>query len=109
MNPTLFELGVALVMLTVTVFLIVRFWRYMAAGSERRMQLMLARAGVAPKLVSRGDSAAIIKDVRSRCRHCPSEDRCDRWLAGEVEGDNSFCPNAQLFRSLARSSGQTAS
>ena len=33
---------------------------------------------------------------------CRSEDLCDGWLAGNVEGDNSFCPNARIFRVLKR-------
>jgi hypothetical protein len=108
MTPTLFEIGVALVIVSVTVFLIAWFWRYKALASERRMTQMLTRAGVAPELVRSGDSEAIIKDVRSRCRSCPSEDLCDRWLAGEVEGDNGFCPNAQLFRGLTKTTGHAA-
>jgi hypothetical protein len=35
--------------------------------------------------------------VRARCRRCPVEDVCERWLAGELEGDNGFCPNANVF------------
>ena len=108
MNPTLFQLGVAFFMVAVSAFLVVWFWRYSAAASQRRMMQMLTRAGVAPELVRRGDIEAIIKDVRRRCRTCPSEGYCDRWLAGEVEGDNAFCPNAEIFRSLARSKERIA-
>ena len=101
MNPTVFELGFALFIVAVSVSLVVWFWRYMAATSERRTMQMMTRAGVAPELARRGDTEAIIKDVRTRCRKCASEDFCDRWLAGKVDGENSFCPNAKLFRSLA--------
>jgi hypothetical protein len=107
MNPTLFQIGVALLMVAVSVALIVWFSRYVAAASGRRMIRMLARAGVDPEVAKRGDTEAIIRDVRSRCGRCRSEDLCDRWLAGNVEGDNSFCPNAQIFRSLMKPAGRS--
>ena len=108
MNPTLFEIGAAIVMMTVSVVLIVWFLRYMVAASGRRMMRMLTRAGVDSEVARHGDTEAIIKDVRSRCLRCRSEGLCDRWLAGKVEGDNSFCPNAQIFRALTRTAGRIA-
>lgn len=103
MNRALFEIGLAAIMLAVGGALLVWYWKYHAAGSKRRMTRMLTRAGVAPEVISGGDVEAIKKDVRRRCRTCSSEDLCERWLAGEVEGENDFCPNAEVFRSLARS------
>ena len=108
MNPTLFEIGVAALMVAVSVALVVWFSRYMAAASGRRTMHMLARAGVDPEIAMRGDTEAIIRDVRKRCRRCQSEDLCDRWLAGSVEEDNSFCPNAQIFRRLTKTAGRIA-
>ena len=108
MNPTLFEIGAAIIMVAVSIALIVWFFRYLAAASGRRMMHMLTRAGVDPEVAKHGDTEAIIQDVRSRCRKCRSEDLCDRWLAGKVEGDNSFCPNAQIFRILTRTTGRIA-
>ena len=108
MNPTLFEIGVAIIMVAVSISLVVWFSRYVAAAAGRRMMQMLTRAGVDPEVARRGDTEAIIQDVRSRCVRCRSEDLCDRWLAGKVEGDNSFCPNAQIFRVLTRSPGRIA-
>jgi len=108
MNPTLFEIGVAALMVAVSVALIVWFSRYMAVASGRRMMHMLMRAGVDPEVAKQGDTDAIIHDVRSRCRRCQSEDLCDRWLAGSVEGDNGFCPNAQIFRGLTKTAGSIA-
>src|SRR6266498_5925162 len=102
MNPTLFEIGVAIFMVAVSVGLIVWFSRSMAAASGRRLMHMLTRAGVDPDVAKHGDTEAIIQDVRRRCLRCRSEDLCDRWLAGKVEGDNSFCPNAQIFRTMTR-------
>ena len=106
MNPTLFEIGAAIIMVAVSIALIVWFSRYLAAASGRRMRNMLAHAGVDPEVARRGD--AMMRDVRSRCSKCRSEDLCDRWLAGKVEGDNSFCPNAQIFRILTRTTGRIA-
>ena len=108
MNPTLFEIGAAIIMVAVSIALIVWFSRYLAAASGRRMMHMLTRAGVDPEIARQGDPEAIIQDVRSRCRKCRSEDLCDRWLAGKVEGDNDFCPNAQIFRSLTRTTARIA-
>ena len=97
MNPTLFEISVAAVMLGASVALLMWFWSDMGAASERRTMDMLASAGVGniPP-----DHEPIMQDALRRCRRCPSEGLCERWLAGSVEGDNSFCPNAQIFRKL---------
>jgi Family of unknown function (DUF6455) len=108
MNPTLFEIGVAMFMVAVSVALIVWFSRYLVAASGRRTMHMLTRAGVDPEVAKHGDTEAIIQDVRRRCIRCRSEDLCDRWLAGKVEGDNNFCPNAQIFRVLARTTRRSA-
>ena len=108
MNPTLFEIGVAAVMVAVSLGLIVWFSRYLAAASRRRMMHMLARVGVDPEVSKHGDTQAIIKDMQSRCVRCRSEGLCDRWLAGKVEGDHSFCPNAQIFRTLTKNVGRIA-
>jgi hypothetical protein len=108
MNPTLFEIGVAISMVAVSVALVVWFSRYVATASDRRMMHMLTRAGVDPEVARHGDTEAILEDVRRRCGRCRFEGLCDRWLAGKVEGDNSFCPNAQIFRTLTRTSAATA-
>jgi hypothetical protein len=107
MDPTLFQIGVALLMVAVGVALVVWFSRYVVAVSGRRMISMLTRAGVDPEVARRGDTEAIMRDVQSRCVRCRSEALCDRWLAGKAEGDNSFCPNAQIFRSLAKTAGRS--
>ncbi len=108
MNSSLFEIGAAMVMVAVGVALVLWFWKYLAATSERRMMRMLTSAGVDPEIAKRGDTEAIIQDVRSRCRNCRSEDLCDSWLDGKVEGDNSFCPNAEIFRNLRTVAGHPA-
>jgi uncharacterized protein DUF6455 len=108
MNPTLFQIGVAIVMVAVSAALIVWFARSMAAASGRRTMQMLTRAGVDPEIARHGDTEAIIRDVRRRCIRCRSEGLCERWLAGKVEGDHSFCPNAQIFRTLTGSTARSA-
>jgi hypothetical protein len=101
MNPTPLEIGVALFMLAVVVTLCVWFARFLSASSGRRMVRMLARAGVNPDIMARGDNRAVIEDIRLRCQKCQAEDQCERWLAGKAEGDNSFCPNARIFAALS--------
>ena len=108
MNPTLLEIGVAIFMVAAIVALFVWLSRNVADVSGKRMTQMLTRAGVDPEVVGRGDTEAIIQDVRSRCGKCMSEDLCDRWLAGKVEGDNGFCPNAPIFRMLSKTTGLLA-
>lgn len=109
MTSTLFEIGVAIFMVTAGIALVVWFSRDIAAASGRRMMNMLAHAGVAANVASHGDNGAVMREVRSRCGKCRSEDLCDRWLAGKVEGDNDFCPNAQIFRGWTTRSERTAS
>ena len=109
MSPTLFEIGVALFMVAVSVALIGWFARSLASASGRRTMHMLTRAGVDPEVARRGDAEALMQDVQRRCRRCMAEDLCDRWLAGKVDGDETFCPNAQLFRLLRRASARSAS
>lgn len=106
MSPTLFEIGAALVMVAVIVALLVWFARSLAASSERRMIRMLMRAGVNLDIAARGDKEAIIEDIRSRCRKCRVEALCERWLAGKTEGENTFCPNAQIFSALTNNKGR---
>jgi len=106
MDPTLFQIGAAIVMVAVSVAILVWFIRYLRVTSERRLMLMLKRTGVDPEIIAQGDTETIFKDVRSRCRKCQSEDLCERWLAGEVEGGNAFCPNARIFSILKYNRGQ---
>ena len=109
MSPILIEISIAILIVAVCVALVVWIGRYTGAASERRMTGMLKRAGVDPEVATGGDATAIIKEVRSRCRRCESEDLCDRWLEGKVvKGGNSFCPNARIFRNLARKTRRTA-
>jgi len=108
MDSTLYEIGVATLMVAVIVALIVWFFRDLATVSARRMTQMLMRAGVDPEVARQGNVEAIMQDVRRRCQKCRSEALCDRWLAGKVEGDNNFCPNAPIFRMLGRIGARVA-
>ena len=100
MNPTLVDIGMAAFMAAVSVSLVVWFARDLATVSGRRMTRMLARAGVDPQVAVRGETGTTMREARRRCRGCRSEALCDRWLAGKAEGDNDFCPNAEVFRRL---------
>ncbi len=107
MDPT--QISVAIIMVGVAVAIVVWLQSSQAAASARRMMGMMTRVGLNRGTVTLGDARtmAIIKEARHRCRRCPREDFCDRWLAGEVEGDNTFCLNAQTLPILAGTSGPT--
>jgi hypothetical protein len=107
MTPTI--ISVAIFMVGVSVASIVWLQGYRVAASARRLTDMMARVGLDPEIATPGDprSKAIIKETRQRCMRCPREDLCDRWLAGKVTGDDTFCPNAQTFRVLAGASERT--
>jgi len=105
MNPTSLEFGIAILMVAVGIALIIGFSRHIAAASGRRMAEMMMCAGVDPEVSRKDDAQAIIQDARSRCIRCPSEGLCERWLAGKVEGNPGFCPNARLFRMLSGTTG----
>lgn len=96
------DVTIAIILVLVGFALVAWFLRYKAGSSERRMMQMLQRVGLDPDIVAQGDSETIIREVRRRCRKCQSEGPCERWLAGEKEGDNLFCPNAQVFEELKR-------
>lgn len=102
MNMSLFQIIAAMFMLGATIALIAVFRKYKAAASERRMQNMLECVGLDPAIASSGDKEVIMKEIRQRCRTCANESVCERWLAGKVDGDNLFCPNAKVFDALKR-------
>jgi hypothetical protein len=91
---------IAAVLVVAGAVLVALFLRYKAGRSERRMMQMLQSTGVDSGQLESADTDTIIKAVRQRCRKCQSEDLCERWLAGEEQGDNDFCPNAQVFEEL---------
>jgi hypothetical protein len=103
MIPTMPEITFAVVMVAVNVAIYMWFRKSEAAGSARRMMNMITRAGVDRRIVSSDDphTGAVMKAAWRQCRRCPREDLCERWLRGEVDGANAFCPNAGTFRALA--------
>lgn len=105
MGPT--QIGVAIVMVGVALAIFMWFQSSQAAASARRMAGMMTRVGLDPETVMLGDprSMAIREEARRRCMGCPREDLCDRWLAGKVDGDNTFCANLQTFDLLSGASG----
>ncbi len=107
MGPT--QISVAIIMLGVAVATIMWLQSSQAAASAKRMRGMMIRVGLKPGIATLGEppTMAIIEEARRRCRRCPREGLCDRWLAGEVEGANTFCPNAQTFRTLRESRSVT--
>ncbi len=100
----MFDISIAIILVAVAIAIVAWFLKYKAGTSERRMKEMLQRAGLDPEIATQVDAESIIREVRRRCRRCQSEDFCERWLAGEEGGDNSFCPNAQVFEELKRAS-----
>lgn len=105
MDVSLMQIIAALAMVGAAVALFFGYRRYLAANSERRMRMMLESVGLDPVLASSGEIPTIIKDVRQRCQSCGSEDVCERYLAGNKEGDNAFCPNSRVFDILRKYSG----
>ena len=110
MNPTMFEISVAIIMLVVSVAMLVGLNRYLAAASTSRMTDMMKRLALDPGIGTNGDprTEAIMKEVRQRCRKCQAEDVCERWLVGKVKGRNTFCPNARTSRMLARTAAHAS-
>jgi len=102
MSISLTQILVALVLVGVAIVLVLAYRKYLAANSARRMSAMLVSVGLDPDIVSNGDLVSIMAAVRHRCETCASKDVCERWLDGELQGDNDFCPNATVFESLRK-------
>ncbi|MDH3747452.1 MAG: DUF6455 family protein [Gammaproteobacteria bacterium] len=107
MNFSLTQILTAMVMVGVGIALVFAYRKYLAASSERRMRAMLVSVGVDPEIASIGAIETIMTGVRQRCRACTSADVCERWLDGEIQGDNDFCPNAKVFEVFRRYRGAT--
>jgi hypothetical protein len=80
--------------------LVIAYRAYLARNSERRMMSMIDSLGLDPEIASNAEFGAIMGEVRQRCKGCTAEDVCERWLRGDEEGDNAFCPNARVFEIL---------
>ena len=102
MDSMIVNILIGVLMVGVGLALTAWYFGYLGASSESRMLRMLERAGVDPEIARRNDKKLIINDVRSRCRKCQSEAECERWLAGDAGGENTFCPNHRIFSRLAK-------
>ena len=105
MGNSMLQILAGLGMAAVAVIIVLGFRRYLARSSERRMLGMLKSLGLDPAIAASGDIDTIMDEVRDRCRHCASESVCERWLRGEEEGTNDFCPNHRVFEILGKYSG----
>lgn len=103
MNPTTFEIQLAVAMVSVVAGLLIWLRISMNSGSKRRMTAMMAQVGLhAGNGFAHGVPInGTISPAQKRCRRCRVEGYCERWLAGNEEGGNRFCANAKLFDLLA--------
>lgn len=102
MSISLTQVNAVLAVVAVAVALFFGYRRYRQRNSERRMLGMLTSLGLDPTIATSGDIETIMGEVRERCQRCQSEDKCERWLKGEEEGDASFCPNHRVFQILRK-------
>ena len=100
MDISLNQAIAAIVMVGAGIALVFAYRSYLARNSERRMLSMLDSLGLDAGIAADGNLATVMEEVRERCASCTSEDVCERWLKGEEEGDNAFCPNARVFEIL---------
>ena len=100
MDISLTQIIAAIVMIAVGFALVIAYRSYLARNSERRMLSMLDSVGLDADIASDEDLKTIMGEVRQRCKSCTAEDVCERWLRGDEEGDNAFCPNARVFEIL---------
>ena len=105
MDPSIIRIEIAVLMVAASIALLVWLQGSMTAASAGRLMRMITRIGLDPGIAARRDPQTVnlMKGVRWRCARCPREDHCERWLAGELEGGNAFCPNARIFEALAES------
>ena len=102
MNITVSDWQIAFLLILITAILVVSFRGWLSSKSQSRMYRMMARVRILPRSDKR--AGLDMQEVRARCRRCPAEDVCERWLAGEIEGDNGFCPNADVFDGVIKAS-----
>jgi hypothetical protein len=102
MNMSMTQIIVAIAMAGIAIILFYAYRKYLAVNSERRMHEMLQSVGLDPDIAASGDAETIIQEVRQRCRSCTTEGVCERWLSGDEEGDNDFCPNSMVFETLKK-------
>lgn len=102
MSISWLQIFAALVMLAAAIALVLAYRGYLVAGSERRMRNMLEHVGLDPTLAANGDTDTLVNEIRRRCQTCSAESVCELWPADEMHGDNSFCPNAEVFEEIRK-------
>jgi hypothetical protein len=85
----------------------VAYYCYRLVAPESRLRRMMVACGIDTLVAIKADEVLKLNmdEVRTRCRHCPVTELCDRWLDGEAVASNSFCPNVWHFKQAAKTSG----
>lgn len=101
MDPT--QISFAVIMVGVAAVIVVWLQSSRGGAAARHMTAMMGRLGLdsGAAVLGTPQTKAVLQEARRQCMRCPQEGLCERWLAGKVGGDNSFCPNARTFRILA--------
>jgi hypothetical protein len=88
--------------LIVAVVLPILHW-HQSTTVDGRLQRMMVSCGIDEKSAVHAEQLLNLDmdAARSRCRNCQVTVLCDRWLDGETDVNNSFCPNAWLFTRAA--------
>ncbi|NQU60124.1 MAG: hypothetical protein HQ512_03260 [Rhodospirillales bacterium] len=104
MIPTLIEIYIGLFMIAVAVGLLIWFAQGEETSTSLRMNRMMKRLGLDPKIRTEGppETVAMMTAARTRCGRCRCEGLCERWLDGIEGGPNAFCPNTPVFDVLNR-------
>lgn len=102
MELPLVQVIAAITMTVIALAFFLGFRLYLVANSERRLLTMLESIGIDPEIATSGETPNIMKEVRQRCRSCPTEAVCEKWLQRNDDDDNSFCPNAKAFEAFKK-------
>jgi len=94
---------VAIYLMLIAIIVGAAYYWYSLVASESRLKRMMVACGIDALFAIKADEILSLNmgDVRTRCRHCPVTDLCDRWLDGEAVASNSFCPNVWHFKQAA--------
>ncbi len=66
------------------------------------MDLMMRKRGVDAKAARSVDGGLAFLEARTKCRYCPHEEACRRWLTvKEPRRAPTFCPNNAFFLTLS--------
>jgi len=104
MAPSMMQIVIAILLVVIAVGLVFAARKFMGAGSTWRMRRMMMRVGLDPDIGNYGDPKmeSIMQAARKTCGRCQSESVCEQWLEDQEGGENTFCPNAELFRELTK-------